>query len=532
MMTKVLAVDDDKLILRMLKDVLRDFEVMTASGGREGIDLALKETPDVIIMDVMMPAMSGLEATKTLKGDKRTANIPVIILTALGRTEDIIKGLDAGGDDYIEKPFTPKVLRARINAHVRVKSLFDREEQGRKDLEIILDITKKTTSFLDIDKVLHAITEKVGGYLRLDRCSIVLVDEGRNQGLVVASSDDPDIGGYCIYLDKYPEITRVMESMEPLIINDVGSDPIMTEVRELVPYRALMVIPILFKEEIIGTFLLRADKREEGFSGREVELCTMIANASANAIKNASLYGMLEERNLELKKVNSRLLELDRLKSNFIAMAAHELRAPINIINGYLETLIEGAGGPLNTRQTDMATLALHSNSDLARLVGEMLDLSIIESGRVPLEPESRSVTEAVEKAVALIGPDAASKGIKFSFDAKPAEAFFDHRKIAQVLMNLLGNAVKFTPSGGEIRVGISDGKDEVTVNISDTGQGIPKRDLEKVFDEFYKGASMEKGMGLGLTICKKILELHGGRIWVESEEGKGSRFRFTLPKK
>lgn len=532
-MHKILAVDDDMLNLRLIKDTLRDFDVITASNGKEGVELALSGKPDVIIMDVMMPVMDGLEATRVIKEDRRTAAIPVLLLTALGRNEDIIKGLDAGADDYIEKPFTPKILRARVSAHARVKTLFDREEQGRKDLEIILEVTRKTTSSLDFLKILHVISERLAEHLKLNRCSILLLDEEKGRCLVAASSDDPDIGGLCIYLDGYPEIRRVIETSEPLIIADVQTDPLMAEVRERITlsYNSLMLIPIIFRDEVIGTILLKAG-RMEGFLEREVELCRVIANSSANAIKNASLYERLEEKSRTLEETNERLKEMDMLKSKFLAIASHELKGPLSIITGYLEMLRDGVAGTLNRRQGDLLDTAVGHIRGLSGIVKEMLDIGVIEAGNAPLHLERCDMVKCIGEVIDFMQVKARRKGIGIVPPTGCVEAAFDREKIREVLMNLVDNAVKYTPSCGEIKIAVEDGPDALTVTVADNGQGIPEGDLERVFDDFYRGNWSEEGTGLGLSICKRIVEMHGGRIWAESEPGNGSRFRFTLPKK
>jgi len=534
-MSKILAVDDSNVILNLIvKSFSDEHKVITASNGREAVDTAIRDMPDLILMDVKMPVMDGLQATRILKEDPRTMSIPIIMLTALDSDDDMIMGLNAGASDYVGKPFHKTVLDAKVKTHLRTKALYSSLEQTHRDQEIVLDVTRKTTSSLNITEVLHAVTEKLAEYLNLRRCSVVLVDEGKGQGLVVASSDAPHIGGLCIYLDKYPEIIRAIQTRETVIVDDIDTDPLMAGVREAIrfTYRSLMVVPIIFRDEVIGTLFLRASKEKEGFTEREANLCRVIAASSANAIKNASLFEKLEEKSLELEKANKRLMELDRLKSGFLAMAAHELRTPLSVINCYMEMLLEGISGPLNTQQSDMLNLALESSTDLARIVEEMLDISVIESGQVSIDIREYDMIEVVKWVITLMKGEFEKKGIRVVAPAGKNMGFFDRKRIRQVLINLLRNAAKFTSSGGGVAVSVEDGESELKVMVSDTGKGIPKNELDRVFDEFYRGESGEEGAGLGLSICKRIVEAHGGRIWAESEEGKGSRFYFTLPKR
>lgn len=533
-MLKILAVDDNPDVLRLMSEMLGDdYNVVTAANGREAIDVVLKEMPDLVLMDVQMPVIDGIEATKILKGDLRTRFIPVILHTVNDDSENMVTGLDAGADDFIGKPFLPNILMARVRSHLRVKAMYDDLEALKRDTEIILDVTESTSSSLHIRDVLQAITEKVAEYLNLDRCSVILLDEGRENGLVLASSDVPVVEGLSLSLEKYPEIRRVIETRETLIIDDAGNDPLMAGVMEMTQpsFRSLMVIPIVFKGEVIGILALRTRKREEKFSERESELCRVIANSAANAIRNASLFKKLEENNREIENANKRLLELDRMKSAFLAMAAHELRNPMGLINGYLEMVLEGVAGELNPKQADLLKVALENSTELTRILEEMLDISVIESGKASLDLNTWDMGELIDSAIIMVEGAAGKKMIRIKTDVQKVTAVIDGKRVKQVLINLLTNAIKFTPSGGEISVKVEDGSDALTVSVSDKGCGISEEDIDRVFDEFYRGSSQESGAGLGLPICRRIVEMHGGRIWVESRIGSGSTFYFTLPR-
>ncbi len=531
-MPKILAADDSSTMCELIKDTLTEYEVITANNGKEAVEITCREMPDLILMDITMPVMNGIEATRIIKKNPATRGIPVLILTARIGHEQMVAGLDAGADDFIEKDFNIEVLRARLRAHLRIKALLDNIEQSRKDQEMIADIVKDTTSYLNIYKVLYTITKKAARYLNLFRCSVIRIEKGKNYGVVIASSDDPNIGGLCISLDRYPEIQMALKTFDVLIIDDISSDPLMAEA--IVPHslKSIMLIPLTHKDELLGTMFLKGDSTKNGFSRRELELAKMIAGSAGNALKNAFLYEEMEEKKLELEKANKRLLELDRLKSNFLAMAAHELRSPLGVINGYLELMMEGTGGPFSPKATNYLTMATEAGRGLTRTVEEILDISVIESGKLPLNLKQRDIVKKVRKVLDFMSKAMEERGLKVhtSFSNNEVIAVFDAGKLEQVLINLLNNAVKFTPSSGNITVDVKKQPDEVIVTVSDTGCGIPADALDMVFDEFYKGQSREKGAGLGLSICKRIVELHGGRMWAESREGDGSSFHFTLP--
>jgi PAS domain S-box-containing protein len=236
----------------------------------------------------------------------------------------------------------------------------------------------------------------------------------------------------------------------------------------------------------------------------------------------------LEQRNREIDRAN-------RLKSEFLASMSHELRTPLHTVIGFSELLAEELEGPLNEKQKRFVNHIHKDSLHLLELINDILDLSKIEEGRLELHPETFDVAAAIEEAVSTIRPQGLAKSIAIETDlTEPLALRADRLRFKQVLYNLLSNAVKFTPEGGKIAVkGVSrDGSLEISV--SDSGVGIPRHEHEAVFDKFYQAGATTKGVregtGLGLAITKRLVEEHGGRIWLESEQGKGSRFTFAIP--
>ncbi len=264
------------------------------------------------------------------------------------------------------------------------------------------------------------------------------------------------------------------------------------------------------------------------FAPSIIDLLRTFATQSALAIQNARLFLEIEDK--------SRQLELaSQHKSEFLANMSHELRTPLNAIIGFSEVLAEGMFGEINEKQTEYLRDILESGQHLLSLINDILDLSKIEAGRMELEPTDFDLPSAIENALILVRERASRRGITLqrSVDNRLGMIGADERKIKQVLLNLLSNALKFTPEGGRIDVwaGIVDGMAEISV--TDTGVGIAPEDQEAVFEEFRQVGGAEKkaeGTGLGLALCRKFVELHGGRIWVKSQIGVGSTFAFTLP--
>lgn len=239
----------------------------------------------------------------------------------------------------------------------------------------------------------------------------------------------------------------------------------------------------------------------------------------------------------EKQRYERRIRELDRMKSEFVSNVSHELRTPLTAIKGSVDNMLDGLTGPLDEKQTRYVT-RIKSNADrLARLINDLLDLSRIEAGKIDLRATNLSLVALTKEVAENLRPMAAEKLISLEVLARESDvtAWADRDKVVQVLMNLIGNAVKFTPTDGKVTVDVRRNGDEwVEVSISDTGPGVPSDEVSRIFDKFYQIARADrqktKGTGLGLAISKALVEMHGGRIWVESEAGKGSTFSFALP--
>ncbi len=239
----------------------------------------------------------------------------------------------------------------------------------------------------------------------------------------------------------------------------------------------------------------------------------------------------------EKKRYERRLKELDKLKSDFVSNVSHELRTPLTSIKGSVENMLDGLTGSLNEKQIRYL-VRIKSNTDrLSRLINDLLDLSRIESGRVEVRPTRLPLTALAEEVAEHLKPLATEKLIRIEVPSPDpsATAWADRDKVTQVLVNLVGNALKFTPKEGKVTVALAkNDNDYVQISVADTGPGILPEEANKIFSKFYQVTNIAKqkpiGSGLGLAISKALVEMHGGKIWVESEVGRGSTFYFTLP--
>jgi two-component system, NtrC family, sensor kinase len=293
-------------------------------------------------------------------------------------------------------------------------------------------------------------------------------------------------------------------------------------------YRSLLTVPILRDQQIMGG--LAVWRRRVGeFEPEVVNLLQTFATQSALAIQNARLFREIEEKSRQIEAAN-------RHKSEFLANMSHELRTPLNAIIGFSEVLQERLFGELNEKQAEYTDDILTSGRHLLSLINEILDLSKVEAGRMELELATFDLPLAIDNARTFVRERATTHGITIDVrvDERLGDIVGDERKIKQILLNLLSNAVKFTPEGGRIGINARQADGSVEISVTDTGIGISPEDQAKVFEEFRQVGSdyahKSEGTGLGLTLAKKFVELHVGKIWVESEVGKGSTFTFTLP--
>jgi signal transduction histidine kinase/CheY-like chemotaxis protein len=316
-------------------------------------------------------------------------------------------------------------------------------------------------------------------------------------------------------------VGRVGAERRTVQIDDAPADPgyTMTRAIELGGFRTMLGVPMLDGERVLGVIVLWRE-RVSPFDARTVGLVSTFAAQGAIAIQNVQT-----ARELEIASGH---------KSEFLASMSHELRTPLNAVIGFSDVLLDELFGPLNERQADYVRDIRDSGRHLLELINEILDLSRVEAGRMELEPAALSLPELLEGALALVRERAARQALTLSVEiaADVGVVWADETKLKQVVVNLLTNAVKFTPAGGAVDVRAWLEGDEVLVTVRDTGVGVPVEDRARIFEAFQRGdrrASVE-GTGLGLTLSKRFLELHGGRIWLESAVGSGSLFGFAIP--
>ncbi|HEY8807659.1 MAG TPA: GAF domain-containing protein, partial [Candidatus Limnocylindria bacterium] len=325
-------------------------------------------------------------------------------------------------------------------------------------------------------------------------------------------------------------MARAYRERRTVHVADITADPTASESRAMIAIgaRTGLGVPLLRGDDVLGVIILvRLEVRP--FEPREIELVESFARQAAIAIENVRLFKEIQQKSAQLEVAN-------RHKTEFLANMSHELRTPLNAIIGFSEVLLQRMFGELNEQQADYLEDVKSSGQHLLTLINDILDLSKIEAGRMELEAAPFSLVAALNNAVTLVRERAQSHGIKLQLDVAPEldTMVADERKVKQVVVNLLANAVKFTPDGGTVTLSAARENGEVRLAVHDTGIGIAPEDQQRIFEEFqqatHQGERSREGTGLGLTLSKRMVELHGGTISVESEPGKGSTFTVALP--
>jgi signal transduction histidine kinase len=403
------------------------------------------------------------------------------------------------------------------------------------ELQALGEVGRAVSSTLDLDAVLHAIASRASMLAGMDGGAIYEYDEAREEFSLRTTDLLPDdlVAALKVGPIRKGEgnLGRLAITGAPSQVTDVAdARQYRSRLRELllrVGIRALLAVPLLREDRLLGGLVVYRNHPGE-FPAEVVDLLKAFATQSALAIQNARLFRELEDKGRQLEAAS-------RHKSEFLANMSHELRTPLNAILGFSEALSDRMFGEINDKQAEYLTDIQESGRHLLSLINDILDLSKIEAGRMELEPSEFDLPTAIANTVTLVRERAQRRGVALGIGVDERLGAFraDERKLKQVLLNLLSNALKFTPEGGRVDVAAVRLDGAVEISVTDTGIGIAPEDQQAVFEEFRQvGATSRKveGTGLGLAITRKFVELHGGRLWVESELGKGSRFAFTIP--
>jgi signal transduction histidine kinase/CheY-like chemotaxis protein len=503
--------------------------------GRVAIDRTVHQIDDVLAdPDYRRTDFQRVGGYRTMMGAPMVVGDQVVGALNVWRTE--VAPFDEAGQELLSTFAEQAALALR---HVELYSALESRsaELGRKvdQLEALAEVGEAISSTLVADEVLTTIVTHAVELSDTDGGSLMEFDEGtglfRVRTAYGTSADVIDaLRGAEIHIDR-TWVGRAARTREVLQIPDLDAEPGPLDPHLAVlhgsGWRSLVAIPLVRPDRVVGALVVRR-KSTGSFSDETCELLAAFASQSAVALTNARLYQQLEQQSVALA-------EASRHKSEFLASMSHELRTPLNAVIGFSEVLLERMFGDLNERQEDYLEDIHSAGRHLLALLGDILDLSKIEAGRMELDLTTFPIDDILVQALSLVRERAALHGIRLTLEAADGLGLVtaDELRLKQVLLNLLSNAVKFTPDGGSIVVRAWRDAEEVDVTVTDTGIGIAPADQERIFDSFQQGersASSSEGTGLGLTLSRRIVELHGGRLWVTSTPGEGSTFGISVP--
>jgi signal transduction histidine kinase len=438
-----------------------------------------------------------------------------------------------------------RTARALIRTDLQLHRTNERFDQQISQLTALHRVGELVNSTFDLEVILSAASGAMVKDLDFEKSGIIFLEKRGEKPMQSAYSGFTS-REYRYFLDHFDSLIGAAVQSEEVYLQTAAFAP--EEWRPLLKalgLESLLLVPIRVKSRLIGLLVGGRTHLTMRLTEPERRFYCMYAAQVASAIENARLYEALgqfnlsledkvQERTRNLMEANERLRELDTIKSNFISLVSHELRTPLTAIKGFVGTLLH-YGKEISEEKRRFYLSVLNEETDrLTRLITDLLDVSRIESGRTEMKWQAVRLPELVRRVFQAFSIKAGSVKLLQEFPADFPEIYADSSKIEQVIMNLVGNGLRYCPPDGMLRISGRRHRDGVILEVHDNGPGIPFSQLEKIFDGFYRIDNeinkKNPGAGLGLSICRALVNLHGGKIWAESEPDQGARFLLTLP--
>lgn len=521
---RILVADDEPDVLDLCHRILSSegYQVEIVHDGYEAVKWARSEHFDLLLTDIRMPGLNGLETAQAIKNFD--PEVICVTMTGYSSMDAAIEALKLGVDEFVVKPFTSDELSLAV-AKALDKERLRKENVRLRSLIPLFELNKTLISAVNVDDLLQRVLQVTQEETKADHIMLYLADEEGEINLHCQLSlrQPPQEGNmetsykiaqYCI--KKQVQVIAGRNIISPLSLAGI-IDP--THVRSVIAN------PLLAQNRVIGAIVLLKVSPDHAFAPSDAEFISVLSGQAAIAFENARLFAETQRAYEELKK-------LDHLKSEFINIAAHELRTPLAILIGYASLMEEESSGS----HRDSLEIILRNAMKLRSLIDDMLNLRHLETGQTQIKLAEVNLKEVIEEALADLHPMAESKGHTVRIEMPPTfpTLVTDQQRISLVIVNLLSNAIKFTNNGGQITITAALDGDRAIVSVRDSGVGIPADELSRIFERFYQVEDSltreHDGIGLGLSIAKGMVELCGGKIWVESTLGVGSTFSFSIP--
>ena len=571
----ILMVDDSPTNLLALETILEgpDRNLVKATSGDEALRYLLNDEVAVILLDVYMPGIDGLETAALIRGREKSRDIPIIFLTADSTgNRHIAKGYSLGAVDYILKPVEPDILRSKVAVFVE---LFKKTEEIKRQAELLHE---KNLELENANLERLGMLIELGQHLAAEHDPARVLEKFCHAAREIVSAEHAGVGvlngrarrlRYFFRSDLNETVTHappranegvlgtLLKELHPLRLNEL--DAALQATRLPAPDRAarsFLGAPIFSSGQVFGWLYLADKIGADEFTEADERLAVTLSTQVAVAYENARLYTEAQRHAFELQQEiaerkqaeeeRARMLvreqaaraeaeAANRTKDEFLATLSHELRTPLTAILGWSHLLKTNKFDEQNTARA-LETIERNARSQ-SQLIDDLLDVSRIITGKLNLDVRPVELTAIIETAVESVRPAADAKGIQFevTLDKSASQVSGDGARLQQVVWNLFTNAVKFTPEGGRVTVSLEHVDDYAEVTIRDTGQGINPQFLPFIFDRFRQadGSTTRKhgGLGLGLAIARHLIEMHGGTIKAHSDGvDQGATFSVRLP--
>lgn len=539
----ILLVDDRPENLLALEALLTPLNcrLVRAYSGLDALKVLLTDDIALILMDVQMPGMDGFEAATLIKDREKSRHIPIIFVTALSTQEEyIFQGYMTGAVDYIAKPYNPRILLSKVSVFV---DLWQKAEQIKLQGELLRLSEQREQEARAREREREAerrhlaeLSASEARFRRVVESNIFGVAFWSENGRITEANDaflqmtgytgEEVQKGQLNWKEMTPPQHR---NAETEALQEMEKSGVTAAHEKELLHKNGALVPVLWCAATLENASSKKSAKEKGVY--------FVVNITNLKLAEASLMAAKEEA----ESARETAEKANQAKSEFISSVSHELRTPLNAILGFSKLLLNPRLGSLNDDQNSCVKDVVQSADHLLQIINDLLDLSKIEAGKMTLDTVKFSLPQLLEQSLTIVRDKAQAQNLTLAVEVAPEieELAFmegDERKIRQVMFNLLSNAVKFTPDGGKITVRAKRASDQnaCIVCVEDSGIGIAPEDQERILNAFEQAdlsfARQHQGTGLGLPLTKRIVELHGGRFWLQSTPGEGSTFSFSLP--
>ncbi len=555
---RILIAEDNDTIRKLLTKLLTSngYEVVTVDNGLDARKKLIGESFDMLLSDILMPGIDGIELLKEVKTN--FGDIPVVLITGHQSMETAKDAIHWGAFEYITKPFHDLNFVLHAIKRAVSKSMLQQEKESliseldkknlhlknvvreldRKnarldllvyDLEWAMKLSHIITSDINVSDTIERMTEGIFEIFDVNSWGVLFYNEKKPSLQIFKTCPAPislERNLTDIVIRDFNRFSDAKLCHEGLEVNVI--EKIMTKTTQGIMQNHYRSASLKSGGNFYGLIFIFADIKAR-FEKSKQHTLSLLASQLAAAIESARLFEEVKERNLKLK-------ELSDYKDEILNIAAHDLRSPLSAIH-MSATLLDSYADKMDENEKKealegMVTKAKH----MINMLNEMLDISVIESGKLELKKKHTDLKGILRGKFHSVTPYARSKNIELFYEVPDElpDVIIDISKIDGVLDNLLTNAIKYTPSGGKVKLKATREDHTIQVCVEDTGVGIRKSEQQKLFKKFSRTSSKptagESSTGLGLAIAKKIVDLHDGKIWVESQKGIGSKFYFTIP--